>query len=210
MVAQAVAFTVVSVEGRETRTIVVGGFRVVVARLRVGTTSHFKEVTDAVSVRIFQALPITVVTELWENTFTSDSGIRVVVASRGAQTADAAFKVTAAIIHVGIRVVVARVSIGTSLHNGDARTIVLRGVGVKVDGVGVITTQHFKGVANAVSVKVAQAVSIAIVSRFRVFTFPGVDGVLVVVARRGSQTSHARIELTGSIVHVGCHVVVAS
>ena len=191
MVAQAVAFTIVSVEGSETRTIVVGGFRVVVASLRVGTAGHFEEVANAISIRIFQALPITVVTELWENTLTGDSGIRVVVASRRAQTADAAFKVTAAIIHVGIRVVVARVCIGTSLHNGDARTIVLRGVGVKVDGVGVVTTQHFKGVAYAVSVKVAQAVSVTIVSRFRVFTFPGVNRVFGVVARRGSQTTHA-------------------
>ena len=85
----------------------------------------------------------------------------------------------------------------------------MRGVGVVVDGVGIITTQNFKRITHAIAIEIAQAVPIAIVTRLREFTLAGVDGVFVVVARCRGQTAHARREFTRTVIHVRIDVVVA-
>ena len=190
MVTQAISIAVVTIEGSETRAIVICGVFVVVASLRIGTSSNLKGVTHPIAVCIFQANAVTVVAQFRENTLSGDGGVRIVVAGLWAQTANAAFKIAAFVIDVGVWIVVAGIGVGASFHNVNAGTIVLSGIGIVVQGGGVIASQHFEGVTHAVAVEITQAVSVAIVAHVRILTFSRVDGVSVVVAGCRSQATH--------------------
>ena len=165
--------------------VVEGGRGVVVARTRICATRTRHEVT-----------------------FSRVSGVGVVVARTGGQTTSARGKFTTAVVLVGEGVEVAGPFNHTTRHCLDARSIVVGGRGVEVDGVGVGAPQHFVEVADAVLI-VVQAHAVAIESVIRELAEPAIDGVFVVVAGVFVQTTHARFVIARIVVHVGRRVVVA-
>ena len=112
-------------------------------------------------------------------------GIRVVVASLGVETAKATREVATAVVHVGVRIVVAG------------------------DGIG--ATGHFEVVADSVLVGVRQAVAIAVHGATgRVSALTGVHcGRRLVVACRGIRAADAAQVLAASIALCSRCIIVA-
>ena len=100
----------------------------------------------------------------------------------------------------------------TSLHRGNAGSVVVCGVGFVVQCIGIGAALDFIGVANAIAVGIEKAIPLAVVTGVRESAAAVVDdGRRVVVAGVLVQTpaGQAREEITRAVVHVGRGVVVA-
>ena len=196
-----------------TRAIQFSGAFVVVAGVRIGATWDFKGIAHAISVVVHEANPVAIVSSFWEFTCCRVDRRGVVVARRGAQATGTRGEFAAVVVDVGKGVVVACRGILTTLNGGNARTVVVGGIGVVIERIAVGASFDFVGVAHAVAVGVGQAISVTVVSRLREFAGPVVDdGGGVVVARTLVQAAawQARKEVTRPIVRVGVGVKVAS
>ena len=147
------------------RTVQFGRIFVVVARFRVRASCDFKWVADAVAVRIEQALAGAVVSRVGKFTCRGVDRGGVVVAGRRAQATSARREFTAVVVDVGSGVVVARGRVLATWYRGDARAVVVCCIRVVVQRRAVRAAFDFIGIANAVAVRVGQAVSVAVVPR---------------------------------------------
>ena len=209
LVAQTDPIAIVAIQGREAGSIVVGGVLIVIAGTKVRTSGNFEDVTNAIAVGVFNADPVTVVAQVRENTFSCNCGVLVIVARRRTETSHTDVEITTLVVDVGVCIVVACIGIGATFHNWNAGAVVLRGVGVVIDGVGIIATQDFEWIAHPVSVKVTQAVSVAVIAHVRVFALAWVNRGCIIVARGGGQTTNARVILTRAVIDIRFTFVVA-
>ena len=125
----------------EAGAVIVGSFCVVVARFGVCTACDFKLVTDAVSVRVIEAVSIAVI-----------AGFRSVSFAVACTFSDAIASAYATLVEL------------------EARAVIIGCFGVVVARLGVGTTCDFELVADSVSVCVIEACTFAVVSFVGVFT----------------------------------------
>ena len=91
----------------EARAIVVRGIAVEVDGVWVGAAQNLKRITNAVSIGVFQAVAVAVVSVVSKFTRPGQNGFWVVVARNRVQTTGAALVLTASVVGVGVCIVVA-------------------------------------------------------------------------------------------------------
>ena len=193
--------------------VVVGGLRVVVLSLRIGTTRNFELVTHPIAVGVVRAVAIAVqelARRIGAQREVGHQGLRVKVACVHIHATHARTELTRPreeVICFGIKV--ASRGHGASTHQ--ASSVIVCGIRIEVGGVAIGATQHFEFITHAVTICVIEAVAIAVVGEVGQVTQAIVDGRLrVVVARLWVGASCAAREVTGTLdLVVGLGVVVA-
>jgi hypothetical protein len=120
--------------------------------------------------------------------------ICVIVARSGDDATKARHRFARPIVLIYRGVVVARPRTAASRNHRHARSVVLGGLGVVVQRGFIGATVHLELVAHAVTIRVNQALAVAVVSKFSKHTLAaGHGGVGVVVAGEKLGASYARL-----------------
>ena len=193
--------------------VVVGGLRVVVLSLRIGTSRNLKLVTHPIAVGVVRAVAVAVqelTRRVGAQREVGHQGLRVKVACIHIHATHARTELTRPsekVICFGIEV--AGRSHGASTHQ--ASSVIVCGVRIEVGRVAIGATQHFEFITHAVTICVIEAVAIAVVGEVGQVTQAIVDGRFsVVVARLWVGAACAAREVTRTLdLVVGLRVVVA-
>jgi hypothetical protein len=133
--------------------------------LRVCASKDFQLITNPITVRIKKTLSFAIQVifdRLSAGVVRRNGRVRVVIACIWICAAHAGIEVTRTVVDVGGRIVVAGERIGASGHSGNARSVVLGGIWVKIGRSRIRATAYFLFVTNSVVIRVKEAVAVAI------------------------------------------------
>jgi len=143
----------------------IGGCRIEVAGHHVLTPDNLEGIAHPVAVLVHQAIAVTIVSKLGE--FTRIVRVQrslVVVARRGLKTAGTRFEFTRSVVVGRFCIEVARLRVCTAAHWLLARTVVVGGQWVVVQGCGRSASCNLVAVAHVISIGILQAIAFTVSS----------------------------------------------